>query len=913
MLRQADRARDAGDWTAAAALYEKAASGPQASPEIVVQYGHALKEAGRGDEAVEAYGRAALVLADPSDAVLHRAHLLKQLGRIEEAGAAFKGLLDHRDLREEAERELAGLAPTPVSSAVEDCEIHIEKATNREVRGRAASRSRPGADLTLEVLIDGALYARVRADAAHGGRFALTFDRRLLRNERHELTVRAAGAEGTTVRFERSGPRPAREPALAPDARRLTIIVPVFNAAQDLAACIEHLTQHTTGAARLLFIDDASTDPAVGDILAEVARRRNVFVERNVSNQGFTRTINRGLVWAGDDDVVILNSDARVMPGWLDGLRLAAASDPRIGTVTPMSDRAGAFSAPEIGNDNPLPDGVSEADFALAFRRRAEGGYPSVPTGNGFCMFIRRAMLDEIGGLDEQAFPRGYGEENELCMRALKAGWRHVVDDRTYVFHARSRSFGTERETLAQAGAAVLARRHPEYSTLIRTFEDGEALRMARYRARLALMDVQRARPRPRALFVISTQTGGTPKTNRDLMDAVRNDWEPWLLECDSRTVSLSRLVGGKMILVERRLLNERVDPVTGVSHDYDRFVGSWLRFHSFDAVHIRHLGWHSRTLPVLARQAGAATVMSFHDFHALCPSLHLVDADGAFCGGTCTQGAADCAPELWPADSFPRLRNGWVSTWRADYERALADCDAFVVTTQVVQDRILRHLPGLSADRFNVAPHGRDFGRFSSHAAPRREGEPLRILVPGNISEAKGAGVVRALQALDVDRRLEFHVLGNAPSLSPDEGLILHGPYKREQFAERARAIRPHIGAVLSICDETWCHTLTELWAVGLPVVVLNFPTVAGRVEQSGGGWVLDHADMPSILQRIIALGENPIEMQSKQDAVLRWQKTTGRIGGTAAMAAQYLAIYDAAVGRRRMLQAAFPMGAPA
>lgn len=165
MLRQADRARDAGDWTAAAALYEKAASGPQASPEIVVQYGHALKEAGRGDEAVEAYGRAALVLADPSDAVLHRAHLLKQLGRIEEAGAAFKGLVDHPDLREEAERELAGLAPTPVSSAVEDCEIHIEKASNREVRGRAASRSQPGADLTLEVLIDGTLYARARADA----------------------------------------------------------------------------------------------------------------------------------------------------------------------------------------------------------------------------------------------------------------------------------------------------------------------------------------------------------------------------------------------------------------------------------------------------------------------------------------------------------------------------------------------------------------------------------------------------------------------------------------------------------------------------------------------------------------------------------------------------------------------------
>jgi GT2 family glycosyltransferase len=889
-------------------LYEQALAGAEATPELLVQYGHALKEAGRRDEAVDVYRRAALVLADPSDPLLHLAHLLKALGRVDEAGAAFKALLDYPALREDAEREIAGLAPALVSTADEDCETVVEKATTREIRGRAVSRRQPSARLLLEVLIDGSYYASVHTDAAAGGAFALRFDRRLMRNERHELTVRPAGAEGVTVRVERSGPRAPREPAPAPNLRRLTVIVPVFNAAQDLAACLHHLTLHTTGAARLLFIDDASTDAAVSDILAEAMALENVHVERNSSNLGFTRTVNRGLAWAGDDDVVILNSDTRVTPGWLDGLRLAAASDPRIGTVTPMSDRAGAFSAPEIGNENPLPEGVSEADFAVAFRRRAEGAYPTVPTGNGFCMFIRRAMLDEVGVLDDQAFSRGYGEENDLCMRALKAGWRHVVDDRTYVFHARSRSFGDERETLAGAGAAVLAARHPEYSTLIETFESGDAMRLARHRARLALQDVQRDRPRPRALFVISTQTGGTPKTNRDLMDAVRATWEPWLLECDSRTVSLSRLAGGKLVLVERRLLDEPVDPVTGASHDYDRFVGAWLRFHGFDAVHIRHLGWHARSLPRMARQAGAATVMSFHDFHALCPSLHLVDAEGAFCGGTCTQGEADCPPELWPAGSFPRLRNAWVGAWRARYEAMLQDCDAFVVTTQGVQDRIVRHLPALSVDRFNVAPHGRDFGRFSSLAAPKGEGEPLRILVPGNISETKGAGVIRALTAINLDRRLEFHVLGNAPSLTDGDGVVLHGSYKREQFAERARSIRPHVGAVLSICDETWCHTLTELWAVGLPTVVLNFPTVAGRVEQSGGGWVFDHADVQGLLNSIVGLGDDPAEVQAKRDAVLRWQKTTGRIGGTAAMAARYLAIYDAALSRRRGLAAAFP-----
>src|SRR3546814_16309874 len=63
-------------------------------------------------------------------------------------------------------------------------------------------------------------------------------------------------------------------------------------------------------------------------------------------------------------------------------------------------------------------------------RAVADVGAPAfeVPTGNGFCMYIRRAMLEDVGLFDEQAFPVGYGEENDLCMRAIDAGWHHLVD-----------------------------------------------------------------------------------------------------------------------------------------------------------------------------------------------------------------------------------------------------------------------------------------------------------------------------------------------------------------------------------------------------------------------------------------------------------------------------------------------------
>src|SRR3546814_5978430 len=76
-----------------------------------------------------------------------------------------------------------------------------------------------------------------------------------------------------------------------------------------------------------------------------------------------------------------------------------------------------------------------------------------VPTGNGFCLYVKRGLIDAIGLFDDRAFPEGYGEENDFCMRALAAGWYNVVDPRTWVHPVRPASFGNRREALAKAGA----------------------------------------------------------------------------------------------------------------------------------------------------------------------------------------------------------------------------------------------------------------------------------------------------------------------------------------------------------------------------------------------------------------------------------------------------------------------------
>jgi GT2 family glycosyltransferase/glycosyltransferase involved in cell wall biosynthesis len=255
-----------------------------------------------------------------------------------------------------------------------------------------------------------------------------------------------------------------------PPAHRTTVIVPVYNAPDETAACLKSLRKSIDPrAARVLVINDGSADARIAPLLQTHARAEGFEVRTNEKNLGYTRTINLGVRAAGEDDIVLLNSDTIVTPGWLDGLIEAARRRDGIGTVTAMGDNAGAFSFPMKDRPNPKPDFIGHEEWAdLILRRTCRHAPVEVPTGSGFCLYVRREVFDRIGLFDEEAFPRGYGEENDFCMRALKAGFRHVISPYAYVYHVRSASFGAEKEKLIKGAVETVMRRHPDYVPLVK-------------------------------------------------------------------------------------------------------------------------------------------------------------------------------------------------------------------------------------------------------------------------------------------------------------------------------------------------------------------------------------------------------------------------------------------------------------
>ncbi len=277
---------------------------------------------------------------------------------------------------------------------------------------------------------------------------------------------------------------------------KTTIIVPVYNAPDEVRDCIRSLVKHTDlKSNRLVIIDDCSPDTAVQAMLSEFSDISEIAILKNQSNIGYTRTINRGIAEAGNTDVVLLNSDTIVTPRWLEGLRAVAYRYDRVGTVTAMSDNAGAFSFPHFNEFCPKPGHLSHDEYALLMTQATfQCEPPEVATGSGFCMFIRRELLKQCGDFDYKGFPRGYGEENDFCMRSGKEGWKHLVSPQSFVFHVRTASFKGEKDALVQAGVNEVIRRYPHYAQAVKaSFASSEmlALRWAASQAYDALFPKQ--------------------------------------------------------------------------------------------------------------------------------------------------------------------------------------------------------------------------------------------------------------------------------------------------------------------------------------------------------------------------------------------------------------------------------------
>lgn len=272
----------------------------------------------------------------------------------------------------------------------------------------------------------------------------------------------------------------------------IDIVVPVYNALEDVKSCLKSLAQHTDGfKIKVLVVNDGS-DESTSQWLKEFCNGNTLFqlIEHPV-NKGYTCSVNTGLRLSTADFVITQNSDTIVSAGWLKGMVRCIKSDSKIGVVGPLSNAASWQNVLVLRDENgsfavnELPEGYTVEAMAQLVASVSSRQYPKLPFINGFCFMIRRALIDAIGYMDEDNFPVGYGEENDFCIRAIDAGFTLAVADDVFVFHAKSKSFGHERRIfLSQQGTEKLKQKHtPEkYAKKIDLIKKTEILDSVRIR-----------------------------------------------------------------------------------------------------------------------------------------------------------------------------------------------------------------------------------------------------------------------------------------------------------------------------------------------------------------------------------------------------------------------------------------------
>lgn len=690
----------------------------------------------------------------------------------------------------------------------------------------------------------------------------------------------------------------------------VTIVVPVYGPSADLPACLASIAR-TTDLARHRVIVVADGPLLAGPALA-VARfveesgggARLLALERRA---GFPAAANAGIREAAGD-VVLLNSDTVVTQGWLERLGEAVRRRPRTASATPFSNNATLCSLPRPFAENALPAGHTASSFGRLVEERSSRLAPPIPTGVGFCLYLSRKALDEVGLLDEGSFGAGYGEEVDWCLRATSRGFGHVLDDATFVWHRGGGSFGRSAARRAKAAERLLGRRHPGFLPALARFMREDPLAEARRPVLAALHPARRTTRAPRRVVHLvhgwpPFATGGTELFARHLalFQAARRDVAVWARLSEpgrGKGEAIELADGGVRVRLVVNDFRQR-DPVSrNAIHDaafaagFDRFLEETRP----GLLHVHHLAGHAATLPLLARRRGIPVVFQLQDWWLPCARVNMRDAAGAPCSGPSPLKCARCRPltGLPPAG----LSNPLLHTLRAGVFRRAMRAERYLAGSRFLVRSFVEAgwLPGDAA--VEVVPYGLPGAHPSVAPRDGTPGLPLRFGFVGALMPHKGAHVaVEAFRGLppgaarlrlwgdpEADRGYAEGLRNGAPGADVAlEGRFDEGK-KGDVFAAMDVLVVPSVGL------ESYGLVVDEAMAHGVPVVASRLGALPERFTEECGAFF--PAGDSGALREVLA------SLVARPETVAAWRRALPRVRTLDDAAERIEEVYEEVLG---------------
>jgi GT2 family glycosyltransferase/glycosyltransferase involved in cell wall biosynthesis len=616
-------------------------------------------------------------------------------------------------------------------------------------------------------------------------------------------------------------PRPARQPRPrkpAPadqESKPIDIVIPVYKGLDETLDCIRSVARTTRGAAEIVVVDDASPEPQLAAALNRLAVAGTITLLRNRHNLGFPRSVNKGIALHRDRDVVILNSDVQVFAGWLERLRAAAYRDEEIGTVTPLTNSGTIASYP--GSEDPDCDDKTAASFARLAARVNPETVIDLPTAVGFCMYVKRACLAQVGFFDPVTYGRGYGEENDFCLRATAAGWRHVLTADTFVRHVGGLSFGKTKAALTERNLRLLNLRFPGYDATVADFLARDPGHPARRRLDEARLTGAGGR---HAVLVTLPLEGGVRRAVDDRVAALRGQGlAPIIVKQDSDHADRCVLSvdGARFEDLIYRLPDEAEQVI------------ALLRRLDIATIELHHFLGIPGSLIDALDELDAPIDIHVHDYVWFCPRTTLINEANTYCG----------EPDLASCEACI-ARNGSALTedisvrgLRERSARWLSAARKVVVPSEDVARRFRIRFPGI-APEIEPLEHDVEIGRWAGSTT-----RMLKVAVIGGLNGPKGYDrlLAAARDAAARNLPIEFVIIGysqdDAPLMATGK-VFITGLYNDTEVSALLAREQPTLAFFPSVVPETWCYALSHAMRAGLPIAAFDLGAIAERVRNS-------------------------------------------------------------------------------
>lgn len=615
------------------------------------------------------------------------------------------------------------------------------------------------------------------------------------------------------------------------------IVIPIYNGYDYLGPLFQSIFRNTSSPYRLIIIDDASPDPRIEQFLNNLKKEKADVLEiihlRNEKNLGFIASVNRGFDLV-KNHCILLNTDVEVPSGWIERLMHPILNDSKIASVTPMTNAGTICSFPHWLEDNPLPEGWNLEDIDHFFKEiDASACDTNLPTSVGFCMGINQKALEEVGTFDP-IYGRGYGEENDWCMRALHKGYHHKIAGNLFVYHKHGGSFASqEKVALMKKNSIILKKRYPEYETLIQDFIRKDPLKQLREFIWIRLK-TQEAISR---ILIIDHEFGGGANLYRDQLI------EKYLFE-DKCVILLTF-----NRILQRYTINfslNKKERYTYAIKDLN-ILDALVKIFQVETLYLNSIVGFLQPLDVLTsikkvvQSNSLHFIIPLHDYYAVCPSFTLINNKGVFCQ---LPESKDTCRNCLKAhqDIFKTFNNCEdIVVWRKSWKALLESAEKLLCFSESSKEILEKIYPELGK-KFVLRPHEVTGLRKIKVNNKCKSAEITNIAILGGINHAKGSSIVTNLLKKIEEKEipLVLHLFGEIDKNIHSPSFVEHGRYRREDLPVLMESFQIDLCIIPSICPETFSYTTEEVIKMGLPLIVFDIGAPAERTRKYSKGTVI-------------------------------------------------------------------------